>query len=445
MDTPICDFVQNYKNKNMLRLHMPGHKGISALGCEPYDITEIPGADSLYESDGVIRRSELNAGSLFGARTYYSTEGSSLCIKAMLYMACVCGKRSGDRPVIFAGRNAHKSFVNGAALMDIDVCWIHGASDDGYLSCHISAQELDDMLSQTEHLPIAVYITSPDYIGNMADVGAISKVCRKYGVMLLVDSAHGAYLKFLDTSLHPIDLGADMCCDSAHKTLPVITGGAYLHVSHSASKSCADMAKTAMGLFGSTSPSYLIMQSLDMANRYLSDGYSEKLADFVPKAAQLKDKLEAMGYTFCGSEPLKLTIASKAYGYTGIQLVAELEKHNLVCEFADSDFAVMMLSPEIGDTGIDSIYNAMSCIPRKNAIDIPAPKLPRPERAMTIREAMMSQSKLIPSSECEGRILASSNTACPPAVPIVVCGERIDKAAIECFRYYGIEKCLVVE
>ena len=102
-----------------------------------------------------------------------------------------------------------------------------------------------------------MYVTSPDYLGGMQDVAALAEVCHRYGTLLAVDNAHGAYLRFLRPSRHPLDLGADLCCDSAHKTLSVLTGGAYLHIARTAPTSLAENAKEALALFGSTSPSYL--------------------------------------------------------------------------------------------------------------------------------------------------------------------------------------------
>ena len=110
MKTPICDFVQNYINSNAQRFHMPGHKGQSHLGVERGDLTEIDGADSLYLANGIIAQSEQNAGQLFGAHTFYSTEGASLAIKAMLHLATRYARTKGIKPVIVAGRNAHKAF-----------------------------------------------------------------------------------------------------------------------------------------------------------------------------------------------------------------------------------------------------------------------------------------------------------------------------------------------
>lgn len=444
MNTPICDFVQEYNNSKKLRLHMPGHKGASLTGWEWADITEIPGADSLYEAEGIIAQSEANASALFGSHTLYSTEGSSLCIKAMIYLATANRESSSQKPLILAGRNAHKAFISAAALCDTDVEWIRG-EEDGYLACSANPQQLEDMLKNAPYKPAAVYITSPDYLGNTADIGAISDVCHRQDVLLLVDNAHGAYMKFLPESRHPMDLGADMCCDSAHKTLPVLTGGAYLHISDKLMSRCGDMAKPAMELFGSTSPSYLILQSLDMANKYIAEGYRESLAEFTAKICAFKEKIASLGYHMTGKEPLKLTIATKSYGYTGTELAEELAKLGIVCEFADMDYIVMMFTPETGEEGLDKLYTALKSIPQKPPIDTLPPALPRLEQAMTIREAVMSPKELIPSSECEGKILAMSSVGCPPAVPIVVCGERIDRQGVKCLEYYGIEKCLVIK
>ena len=210
MDTPICDFVRGYARSGALRLHMPGHKGEGPLGMEALDITEIPGADSLYEADGVIAQSEKNASALFGAPTLYSTEGSSLCIRAMLALVQRHAAAQGRRPMIAAGRNAHKTFLSAAALLDLPVNWLTPEGAQSYLSCALSAGELEAQLAAMDEPPAAVYLTSPDYLGNTVDVAALSAVCHRHGALLLVDNAHGAYLRFLPQSRHPIDLGADL-------------------------------------------------------------------------------------------------------------------------------------------------------------------------------------------------------------------------------------------
>ena len=432
MDTPVCDFVRRYCDSGTTRLHMPGHKGQGPLGCEHLDITEISGADSLYEADGIIAQSEANASALFGCPTFYSTEGSSQCIRAMVYLAMLDAKEKGKPLRIAAGRNAHKTFLSATALLDAQVVWLYPKAGESYLSCTVTPADLESLEDIS-----AVYLTSPDYLGNVADIAAIRAVCRRKGILLLVDNAHGAYLRFLQPSLHPMDLGADICCDSAHKTLPVLTGGAYLHVR---STQLAAQAKDALALFGSTSPSYLILQSLDAANRLLATDYPQQLAACIQSVAQCRTQLTAHGYHFAGNEPMKLTIAAKPFGYTGTELAHLLRQNDLECEFSDPDYLVLMPTP-VSD--LDRLTNVLASFTPRTPLASPPPAFSRPECVLSIREAAFSPSCLIPVENSLGHVLAAATVGCPPAVPIVVCGERIDENAIRCFQYYGIETCRV--
>ena len=152
MNTPICDFVRTYSGRNPIRFHMPGHKGRSAdpdrdrIPLYAADITEVDGADVLYAAGGCIRESEEHAARLFGStRTLYSAEGSSLCIRAMLYLAVMQAKLQGRRPKIAAGRNAHRVFLETIALLDLDVEWLGGGGD--LLRAGISAGEMKRLLA----------------------------------------------------------------------------------------------------------------------------------------------------------------------------------------------------------------------------------------------------------------------------------------------------------
>lgn len=442
MTTPIFDFVSRYAGENVLRLHMPGHKGKAVIGCESRDITEIKGADSLYEAQGIIAESEKNASEVFGCKTYYSTEGSSQCIRAMLYLCCLYAKAQQRKPLIFAARNVHKAFLSAAALLDFDISWLYD-EDETYLSCSISAAELDFKLTNAIEKPVAVYITSPDYLGKVADIKALSAVCRKHGVLLAVDNAHGAYLKFLPESRHPVDLGAHMCCDSAHKTLNVLTGGAYLHLSADLPHMFEANAKKALALFGSTSPSYLILQSLDKANEYLASEYKSELCEFAGRVRALKQSLTKNGYRLYGDEEMKITVCAKSYGYEGTQFADMLRQKGIEPEFSDPDFVCLMLTPSLKDKA-EEVEKILLSIERKAPVAASAPKCKRHERVMSVREAVMSLDEMLPADKCAGRILAQVSAGCPPAVPIVMCGERINESDIECFDYYGISCCNVI-
>ncbi|NCC16012.1 MAG: amino acid decarboxylase [Clostridia bacterium] len=446
MDTPIYDFVKEYQKKGIVRLHMPGHKGSSFLGCEPMDITEVNGADDLYHPQGIIRQSEENATQLFGARrTFYATGGSSQCIGAMVYTAMLHCKKGQGKPVILAARNAHKAFLHSCALLDLEVQWIYPEEEATLCACPISPQQLDRILKSMEALPFALYITSPDYLGGMADIRGISAVCKKFGVPLLVDNAHGAYLRFLPESLHPLDLGADMCCDSAHKTLPVLTGGAYLHIAKDAIAPFENDGKNALALFGSTSPSYLTLQSLDLCNRIVAEGYGEKIAVCTKKINQLALRLTKLGYSLQHFEPLKLVMEGAKIGITGYALAEFLREKGIEAEFADEDHLVLMFTPETKDIDFEKIEAAFPPVIARSWEARKTVLLVESEQAMSIREAMFAKRRTVWAEQALGQICAAPAVSCPPAIPIAISGERITQEMIALFLLYGIEEIDVVE
>lgn len=446
MQTPICDFVNNYINSNPHRLHMPGHKGEAFLGCEFLDLTEIEDADYLYSAEGIISQSMANATKLFDSyKTFYSTEGSSLCIKAMLKAAVYehSQKYGNERPLVIASRNTHKAFIYSAILLDFDIEWIQQGGNFSLCKGDLSPKDLENTLENLSRHPAAVYVTTPDYLGGACDVSALSEVARKYGIPLLVDNAHGAYLNFLSENQHPIHKGAYMCCDSAHKTLPVLTGGAYLHLSDDA-KNLAPVMGMFMETFGSTSPSYLVLQSLDLANKYLNDGFKEDLETCIKKIDALKEKLQNHGFEILKSDPLKLTIAPKSFGYSGFEIASVLKQNNGHIEYADPDYAVIMLTPQNRDDDFEFIYRVLTSLNKKDAIKKISFSLPNFERVLSPFEASKLPFEMVNISESVGKIASSPNVGCPPAVSVVTIGERISRQGVEIMKYYGIETIEVI-
>lgn len=438
METPIVDFIRAYQEKDSVRFHMPGHKGKPILGMEPWDLTEIHGADELYDADGIIAQSEANAASLFGSgRTLYSTEGSSQCIRAMLHLALSCRTPGASRTIV-AARNVHKAFVYAAALLNFDVCWLFPDKRSSICACPVTAQALNSALAQLDAPPAAVYITSPDYLGNIADIRALAEVCHQSGTLLLVDNAHGAYLRFLKPSLHPLDLGADMCCDSAHKTLPVLTGGAYLHIGKRLPSAFAEKAKQALALFGSTSPSYLTLASLDACNACIADSYAQRLAACTAQAEAVKSALRAKGWTVEQSDPLRITLRGFE-GYSGQALAQHLRIHRIECEYADRDHLVLMLTPENHAEDYIRLLDALEDIQPLSVRDADLP-LCKAVQAVSIRTAVFAPAETIDVHDSIGRICSAPLVSCPPAIPIVVSGERISHEAAALLRYYDIER-----
>ncbi len=441
MKTPIVSFLRSYQEKSPVRMHMPGHKGAGILGFEGMDLTEIYGADELFAAEGIIKESEQNASSLFGCPTYYSTQGSTLCIQTMCTILCQDAKSKGKTPKILAGRNAHRSFIHAAALLDFEIEWLYGNSD--YLSCKIHAEDLEKAIIESH--PTAVYLTNPDYLGNLLDIKSLASVCKKHNVLLAIDNAHGAYLRFLEPSLHPIDLGADLCCDSAHKTLPVLTGGAYLHLSESLNQVWKNNVKHFMEYFSSTSPSYLIMASLDAANEVLDTTFKKSLSECIQRVDGLKNTLTQHGYTILFGEPMKITISTKEFGYTGNEIANLLMECDIYPEFYDSDYIVLMPSPYNTKDDLKQLETCLCGIDRKPILINKPPKLEQSKKAMNVRQALFSSSITLDVSKSLGQVCSSVTVSCPPAILPVIPGEVISESSIEVMKYYGIETVRVVK
>lgn len=441
MKTPIVSFLKSYQEKSPVRMHMPGHKGAGILGFEGMDLTEIYGADELFAAEGIIKESEQNASSLFGCPTYYSTQGSTLCIQTMCTILCQDAKSKGKKPKILAGRNAHRSFIHAAALLDFDIEWLYGNSD--YLSCKIHAEDLEKAIIESH--PTAVYLTNPDYLGNLLDIKSLASVCKKHNVLLAIDNAHGAYLRFLEPSLHPIDLGADLCCDSAHKTLPVLTGGAYLHLSESLNQVWKNDVKHFMEYFSSTSPSYLIMASLDATNEVLDTAFKKSLSECIQRVDGLKNTLIQHGYTILSGEPMKITISTKEFGYTGNEIANLLMECDIYPEFYDSDYIVLMPSPYNTKDDLKRLETCLCGIERKPILINKPPKLEQSKKAMNVRQALFSSSITLDVSKSLGQVCSSVTVSCPPAILPVIPGEVISESSIEVMKYYGIETVRVVK
>lgn len=452
MNTPIHDFLLSYASQTPVRCHTPGGKD------NPLDITEIDGADSLFECSGIIKESEENAAALFGAeKTLYSCGGSTLAIQTMLALAKAYAPQ---KKRVAASRYCHKSLVSACVLLNLEIDWIEPPS---LLSCEIAPKAVEGAINNST---LCVFAQSVDYYGGECDISAISEICKKHGLPFLVDNAHGAYRVF--THNHPLLQGADMTADSAHKTLPCLTGGAYLHISKNAPKIFSERAKEMMSLFGSSSPSYLILNSLDACNRHIALE-KEKALNTMEKIRELKASLEKIGFTLRKSDLMRITLDAEKYGYSGVGLSREFAKNNVTCEFADQKYMVMLFSTSQPLTDFPKILEAAKNIPKKAAVESPCLSLPAsdslphsltaplpaslsssfsaplpaslsiPKTAMPLTAALFSQSEEIPLNKAKGRICTSVIAPCPPGVPVIMPGEIFSEREIRALDLCGVE------
>lgn len=440
MDT-IEHFSDNYADSGFIRAHMPGHKGREY----PHDITEITGADSLYEASGIISESERVTSEIFGSyKTVYSAGGSTLCIQTMVTM---CMSVSGSKRIV-AVRNCHRAFLSACILAGAEPDWIYPEYESTVISGKISPESVEKAIVSGDK-PACVYVTSPDYLGKITPIDEIAGICHKHGVFLAVDNAHGAYLRFIrdehGTPLHPLFRGADICCDSAHKTLPVLTGGAYLHINDPRLEKYEGFAKEIMSLYGSSSPSYLILRSLGMCAAYMRDGAERDFAAMKTAADRIKAELSEAWHIESG-ECGKLTIFAPPSGYTGTELAELLRENKIECEYADHTHLVLMLTGLYPEE-IETIGNVLKVLPMRR-IFIPVPELEGIEptrKAMSIREAAFSDSECIDADNAVGRICARAVSCCPPGVAIVTGGEIFSESLIKILKNYSIFKVNVVK
>lgn len=446
--TPLRETLEMILEEDRARFYTPGHKGKLPFPLEdaaPYDITEIEGADSLYSCDGPLRRTEERLAAAVGAGdTLLSAGGSTLCIQTMLFLARRLGR------TVIAARNLHRSAVSVMGLLGMDPVWIpleQPSEEEGIPGVALPPQaERVRQLLDRHPDAAAVYITSPDYYGQMPDVAALADICHRRGKLLLVDNAHGAHLGNFRVALHPMPLGADLCCDSLHKTLPSLTGAAALHL---AAPALYEDAKYAMSLFGSTSPSYLILLSAETALEELEEK-SDRWLRLSARVDALREMGASVGYGLTQGwvrDPIRLTLGFEGLGYTGHSYGVFARQGGVEPEYVSDRGAVFLLSPNNTPRDLDRLERMVEAggrgrrrqpVPRQEA-----PPLPR--QVVSLSEAMSRPAVFLPVERAVGRVAARLVSTCPPGTPLVVPGEEITSTEVKFLQSGGIQRVSVIK
>ena len=429
--TPLYTRLIEHQQKGLSPFHTPGHKcsGFIKDDLLLLDLTELPDTDALYEADSVIRQAEKGLAELFGTeRTLISAGGCTLAIQAMLRIA---SKRS--KKILFA-RNIHRSAINTCALLGIEPVWVMPHSQSGLFTGRADPEKIRTALEADPGIA-ACYVTSPDYYGEISDIAAIAEICHKAGALLLVDNAHGSHLAFTKQDLHPIHLGADMSACSLHKTLPVLTGGAVLNIGSSA---LADEGKEAMALFGSTSPSYPIMASIDLCREYLQNGGADEYKALEDRVQRIKELVQKQGLIsppgLC--DPLRVCVNTSCAGIAENSQTELFHSFGIEPEFCDGRNAVMICTPFNSEEDFERlerlILSLHGCRPDETPNDMRLPPY-----IMSPREAMLGDTEIVSFDEAIGRVSADSSCPCPPGVPVIMPGELIDRETAAILRHTG--------
>ena len=369
----LSDAVGEYAKKNPVRFHMPGHKGRSENKLDySLDVTELFFTDSLYfpssETNLIYALEERISRCFFknaGACSLISCGGATLCVQAsLLALKKSKGNRGGLRMI--CDRASHVSFFNAMSLLGMAPLWVWPGEDfPEAINAIAQRQNPEDIAG--------VYVTSPDYYGAMKDIGKISKECKKHSLDLVVDNSHGSHLAFhKDGILHPMNCGADISIDSVHKTLPVLTGAALLFFAGKFDKE--KTMRAAMQMFASTSPSYLILQSIeqmvDLLERRGAADHERLLADI----GAFEKKAAGLGFAFEGGElrdPYRIVLNCAD---SGKKLYYFLSEKNIFCEFFDDDKTVIIPGISNGAEDFEALLLALEQFAQNNEIAYAAKK-----------------------------------------------------------------------
>ena len=451
--------LQHYDEKDIYPFHMPGHKRnpTFSAGFFPVaqDITEITGFDDLHHAEGIIKEAQEYAAQLFSSRrVFFSVNGSTAGILAAVSAAVKNGGK------ILAARNSHKSFYHAMYLRNLEPVYVYPEIDEETgISGSILPSEVERLLEENDDIE-AVFITSPTYDGVVSDVHKIAGIAHDHGVPLIVDEAHGAHFNFSDYFPESaVNAGADAVIHSIHKTLPAMTQTAVLHVC--SDRIPEDRIVRFMSIYQTSSPSYILMASLDRCFRFLGrEGedffkmYTERLVRWRDRLGEFENiRLLHFATSFEGGEKIydydrsKILLSTSSVGMGGNRLLKILhEEYGVELEMAASDYVTALTSPADTEEGFERLYGAVREIDRAAGTDNHRGEKgsrfieDRPVKIMNPGEALESKTVTIPLCESVGKISAEFMYIYPPGIPLIVPGEQISLQFVQNMRRYIAEE-----
>lgn len=435
-------------------MHMPGHMRNTSLAAylsdvgAQMDITEITGFDDLHKPEGILLESMKEASSLWGSKeTRYLIGGSTCGIIAAVYALASGGGRA------VCARNAHKSLYHALEITGVEPVFVSPAFDDETgMALEIRPEDVLRALDENDGIRF-VFLVSPTYEGVISDVKAICDIAHERGVPVIVDEAHGAHLDLCGVfPFGAVKAGADLVIQSLHKTLPSLTQTAVLHASGEL-VSMRDIDH-ALDIFETSSPSYLLMASIDGCVSLLREkgdmilsGWKNRVMDFRKKAKALKHirvfKPEG-AYAFDES---KLILYS-AY-LSGVDLKEMLaSRFSIELEAAYQRYAVAMTGAGTTDEMLKKLFDALYVLDGELSEAFPLlPSVPTyvPERKMLLKNALLKKYECVLYENASGRISGEYVWAYPPGVPVVAPGEVIDEKVLSIIRGMEISHLNIIK
>jgi len=450
---PLVDGVLTYVKEKNISFCMPGHKGglgflKTSQGRELYenfvkgDITEVDGLDNLHHAEGIIKESQQLLSEYYGStKSYFLVNGSTSGNLAMIYSSF----NEGDK--IIVERNCHRSIFNAIIMRKLKPVYIKNKINSKYdVPLPLDKEHFLCFINENKDIK-GIIVTYPNYYGICFDLAYVIKIAKRYGIKVLVDSAHGAHFgvnKLLPEN--PLKIGATMVVMSAHKTLPSLTQTAFLHVGEGADINKVDFYVSA---FLSTSPSYMLLCSMDYARFYIQHYGNKDYGELIKLCILYRRKINILGnFHILSQEDLEdsnyynidLTryILNVPKGYSGHKLLEYLRVNKIQAEMSDSRNVVLIFSPFNKEQEFQELYIALKrCdmnILKEEYVEVIDYDMPM--QVMFPYEVMDREKKMVALKNIEGKISAVAIVPYPPGIPIVMPGEVIGKEIIGAIEYY---------
>lgn len=446
---PLVEGVLDFVKQNNTLFCMPGHKGgrgflSTSIGKKFYenliktDITEVDGLDNLHHAEGIIDEAQHMLSRLYGSKKSYFLVNGSTSGNLVMMFSCF---KEGDKVIV--ERNCHRSILNGLIMRKLNPVYIKNKVHKKYNApLYIDEEHFIKILKANEDAA-GIIITYPNYYGICCNLKFIIEEAHKRGMKVLVDSAHGAHFGVHEALPESaVKLGSDFVVTSSQKTLPSFTQTSYLHIGKNVDQEKVDFYVSA---FLSTSPSYMLMCSMDYARYYLQEYGHEDYDKLIRMLNKYRDKINKIsGFHILGIEdtqrhPIDVTryVLNVKKGLSGFKLYDYLRSRKLQPEMCDTSNVILIFSTFTKEEDINKLYQALLHCDlndiKENDVQIIEMDIPR--KKMLPFEAFEREKKLISISEAEKKVCAEAVVPYPPGIPIVLPGEIIEKSTIEYIKY----------
>lgn len=432
MKRPLKEGLTHVIEKNRMRFHMPGHKGRQDFLLPlQWDFTEIPETDDLQNPSGILRESQICAAQIFGATdTYYLVNGATGGLEAALLAVL----KAGDRVVV--PRNAHQSIHYGIEFAGAEPIYLMPVQEQNGLAAGVDPVAFEKVIEEKK--PVAAVFIYPTYEGVCWDLPSLIAICREYGVISIVDEAHGAHFSFFPT-LPPsaVEMSADLVVQSAHKMLPAPTQTALLHRASDVVPRA--WIREALRRTQTSSPSYLLLLGMEEAIAWMSQQHD-------PKELLVLEACRKKIRTLPGIElvegkkqdPYKFVISALGRGFSGPELYEALRAGGLEPEWQQGKHVLLMGAPYQERLAWTALIEVLASLPEKKRHQMERPISIEdqgiPERVMTTLEARRAKRTWIVMEESVGKIIAENLTPYPPGIPAILAGERMTEEIMHYLR-----------